>query len=115
MGEVMSFHGLASFYKRFVPNFTNLASPLNELVKKDVIFCWKEKHDQAFQKLNAQLINAFVLSLSEFSKKIELECDASRVDICSILLQGGHSIAYFSYNLHGASINYPTYEKNCIL
>ena len=35
VGDVMSFHGLASFYRRFVPNFSSLASPLNELVKKD--------------------------------------------------------------------------------
>jgi len=41
--EVRSFHGLASFYRRFVPNFSTLASPLNELVKKDVSFNWSEK------------------------------------------------------------------------
>nr|KYP35643.1 hypothetical protein KK1_043302 [Cajanus cajan] len=40
--------GLASFYRRFVPNFSTLASPLNELVKKDVVFLWQEKHNLAF-------------------------------------------------------------------
>ena len=39
VGDVKSFHGLASFYRRFVPNFSSLASPLNELVKKDTPFC----------------------------------------------------------------------------
>jgi len=38
VGEVRSFHGLANFYKRFVSNFSSLASPLNELVSKDVTF-----------------------------------------------------------------------------
>jgi len=38
VGDIRSFHGLASFYRRFVPNFSILASPLNELVKKNVAF-----------------------------------------------------------------------------
>ena len=43
VGDVPNFHGLASFYRRFIPNFSILASHLNELVKKDVSFCvgWK--------------------------------------------------------------------------
>ena len=61
VSDVRSFHGLASFYRRFVPNFSSLASPLNELVKKDVAFCWNEKHEQAFQRLKVQLTNAPIL------------------------------------------------------
>nr|KYP50192.1 Retrovirus-related Pol polyprotein from transposon 17.6 [Cajanus cajan] len=36
--DVKSFLGLTSFYRRFVPNFSTLASPLNNLVKKNVEF-----------------------------------------------------------------------------
>jgi len=111
VGDVRSFHGLASFYRRFVPNFSSLASPLNELVKKDTPFCWAEKHEQAFQRLKAQLTNAPILALPNFAKTFELECDTSVVGIDVVLLQGGHTIAYFSEKLHGASLNYPTYDK----
>jgi len=111
VGEVRSFHGLASFYRRFVPNFSSLASPLNESVKKDAPFCWTEKQDQAFKRLKAQLTNAPILALPNVAKTFELECDASGVGIEAMLLQGGHPIAYFSEKLHGATLNYPTYDK----
>jgi len=38
VGEVKSFHGFTRFYRKLVPNFSSLTSPLNELVKKDVTF-----------------------------------------------------------------------------
>ena len=70
-----------------MPNFSSLASPLNELVKKDPPFCWTEKQDQAFKRLKAQLTNAHILTLPNFAKTFELECDASGVGIGAVLLQ----------------------------
>jgi len=45
VGDVSNFHGLARFYRCFVINFSSLALPLNELVKKDTPFCWIEKYE----------------------------------------------------------------------
>lgn len=74
--EVRSFHGVASFYRMFVPNFSSLASPLNEFVKKDVSFSWGEKQESAFQQVKEKLTNASILALSNFLKTFMLECDA---------------------------------------
>ena len=61
--------------------------------------------------MKAQLTNEPILALPNFSKTFELECDASGVGISSVLLHGTHPIAYFSEKLHGATLNYPTYDK----
>ena len=71
--EVRSFHGLASFYCRFVKNFNTLAAPLTEIVKKSMGF--KER-----------LCGAPLLSLPDFSKTFGNECDASRIGIGVVLM-----------------------------
>nr|KYP65667.1 Retrovirus-related Pol polyprotein from transposon 17.6 [Cajanus cajan] len=101
----------ASFYRRFVKDFSTLASPFNELVKKDVPFIWGEAQEKAFNDLKEKLTHAPIIALPNFAQTFELECDASDFGIGVVLLQGGHPIAYFSEKLHGVTLNYPTYDK----
>ena len=61
--------------------------------------------------LKDKLTHGPVLTLPDFTKTFEIECDASGFDVGAVLMQGGRPIAYFSEKLSGAALNYPTYDK----
>ncbi|WVZ89622.1 LOW QUALITY PROTEIN: hypothetical protein U9M48_036001 [Paspalum notatum var. saurae] len=111
VSQMRSFHGLARFYHRFVPNFSTIAAPLNELTKKGVAFHWGKPHEDAFNLLKDRLTHALLLQLLDFGKTFELECDASGVGIGGVLMKENKLVAYFSKKLSGAVLNYSTYDK----
>jgi hypothetical protein len=90
--QFWSFLGLAGFYKRFVQNFSTIATPLQEFTKNGVQFHWGPAQQQAFDALKSKLTQAPLLQLPDFDKTFELECDATSIGIGGVLIQGGKPV-----------------------
>ena len=85
--SLRSFLGLASYYRRFIPNFSTVASPLYALTRKDAEFFWGQSEQVAFDHLKQILIDAPVLAFPNFDQEFILETDASGVGLGAILAQ----------------------------
>ena len=75
--EIRSFLGLAGYYRRFVPDFSKIARPMTELLKKGVKFVWDDKCEQAFLTLRKLLTSAPVLAQPDVTRPFDVYCDAS--------------------------------------
>ena len=112
--EVRQFLGLASYYRRYVNNFADVAAPLHSLTQKAVEFSWDENCQHAFQMLKVALTQAPVLSYPSFKKEFTLLTDASAVGIGAVLEQEGHPIAYASRSLTPSERQYSVIERECL-
>ena len=116
--KLRSFIGLASYYRRFVPNFAKIARPLHNLTKKDVKFLWTGECQSAFEQLREALIRAPVLAYPDFELPFTLETDASGCGLGAVLSQERDGVtrpvAYASRSLHGAEERYSATELEAL-
>jgi hypothetical protein len=108
--QIRSFLGLAGYYRRFIPDFSRIAKPMTELLKKGVKFMWSEACEKAFHTFIQHLTSAPVLVQPDNSKPFEVSCDASGTGLGCVLMKEGRVIAYASRALRPHEINYPTHD-----
>ena len=115
--DVMSFLGLANFYRKFIDNFSKRSIALTKLIGKNSKFQWNKDQEDAFQDIKNALCQAPVLKSPSRNGTFIVHTDASSEAIGAVLEQEDEQtnsikpVAYYSQKLQGAQINYQTHEK----
>jgi hypothetical protein len=108
--QICSFLGLAGYYRHFIPDFSRIAKPMIELLKKGVKFVWDEDCEKAFHTLWAHLTTVPMLAQPDNIKPFDVYCDASGTGLGCVLMQDNRVIAYASRALRPHEKNYPTHD-----
>jgi hypothetical protein len=91
--QVHSFLGLASYYQRFIPNFSKISKSITELLKKGNKYVWSKDYNEAFKTLKKLLTTSSVLTQIDIAKPFDVYCDASSTGLGCILMQEGQMIS----------------------
>jgi len=116
--QVRGFIGRASYYRKFIPYFSEVAEPLTRPTKKNMRFQWGPEQMRAFIRLKTLLSREPVLTHFDGNKPLEVRCDASLIGIGAELVQleelGWKLVANASRLLSEAERNYCTSERECL-
>ena len=113
---------MCNVYRRFVSNYTDIAAPLNALLRKDqpkLLKPFGEKEADAFAKLTEAVTNSPILALPRHGLPYSVDTDASDYQVGAALFQTHQDgvrrpIGYWSRSLLSAEKNYSTPEKECL-
>ena len=116
---LQSFLGFSNFYRTFIKNYSEIASPLHALTKKDIKFQWNPQAQDAFDRLKLAFTCAPVLMHVDPHLQFVLETDGSDFAIGAVLSQENsigelHPVAFLSRKLTAAEVNYEIYDKELL-
>lgn len=122
--EVRGFIGMCSYYRRFIPNFSEIAKPIIALTKKYSKFKWTDDCQRAFKYLKDSLTVIPHLAYPDVNKPYTLYTDASQSCIGACLTQPccegeevipgiktEKPIYYLSHKLSDTQTRWSTIEK----
>ena len=112
--------GTINFMRRFVPNFSQIVKPLQQMVKQSVQFKWTDVEKNAFSNIKIIVFHAPSLKILDFDKDFILYTFASDDSLAAVLTQkqdGGDEfpISFMSTGLQGAKLNYPAIDKQAYI
>ena len=86
--ELKSFLGATGWLRKFLKDYGEIASVLHKLTHKNAKFRWTEEHEKAFNDIKKAIMSEPVLAPYDVNKHTVVRCDASRLGVGGVLLQG---------------------------
>ncbi|KAL6210807.1 hypothetical protein ACLB2K_016039 [Fragaria x ananassa] len=108
--EICSFLRLTGYCRRFIEGFSNIASSLTKLTKKNAKFVWNKECEKALEELKTRLTTALVLVIPPSDVGYVVFSDASHQGLGCVLMQLGGIVVYGSRLLKVHEKNYPTHD-----
>ena len=117
--QVRSFLGFGNFYRKFIRHYSEIAKPLNNLLRKDQIFKWTNESQKAFELLKKKFTEEPVLKMPDQTKPFQIECDASKYASGAVLTQiddqgARHPCAFISKTFNEAERNYEIHDRELL-
>ena len=116
--DIRSFLGLASYYRKFIRGFSQIAKQLTGLTQEKMTWCWGDAEQNSFTALKVAMATTPVLRLPNFEKQFVVTTDASDVAVGAILEQdfrsGLQSVAFANRKLNSTEIRYSAYERELL-
>lgn len=117
--DVRRLIGMASWYRRFINNFSSITAPISELIRKSKEkLVWNDEAEEAFAQLKTALTSTPILATPDFSLPFQVECDASDLGMGAVLTQNHDGeekvIAYMSKKFTRAQRKYHVTERECL-
>jgi hypothetical protein len=109
--ELRRFLGATQYWRKFISNFSSIASPLHVVTSIKQVFQWGGQQQKDFNALKEKISSALVLALPDLRQPFEIQTDASNYAMGAIFLQHGKPICFHSENFNGVVIYYPTYDN----
>eukprot|EP00253_Pinus_taeda_P031758 PITA_31758 len=116
--DVRSFLGFTGYYRRFIQNFTKIASPLFKLLTKDCEFKWDPDCQSAFETLKTRISEVPILRGPNWKLPFHISTDASDTALGAMLGQKylvPYAIYYTSKNLTPAELKYTVTGKEFLV
>jgi hypothetical protein len=74
-------------FRRFVPSFAEIVRPLQNMIKKDVVFKWNKDERESFKAIKEAIVQSPALSSPNFNKDFILYTFASDLSCVVVLTQ----------------------------
>lgn len=114
VSSLRRFLGMVNYMQRYIPRISDLASPLNCLLRNDTEWIWGEPQENAVKSLIAQLKSSPGLKYYDPKSAVTLAADASTLGLGAALIQKENCISFASRSVSDTEKNYSNIERELL-